>query len=102
MSPKKPMFHHNRYLSWFFLLFYGDLNTTRFDWFIKPFSGYVNRFSMNSIKHSFSKHSFSFDERSPLAILTGTSAHVAIFLAARWKGLTYVFRFFKRDCICSS
>ena len=29
----------------------------------------------------------------------GSLAHVAIFLAAPWKGLTYVFRFFKSDSI---
>ena len=53
---------------------------------------------MNAFKHS---SPFSPEESSPLAILTSTSAPVTIFLAVPWKGLTYVFRFFKSDCICS-
>ena len=54
---------------------------------------------MNSIKHYLPLY---FDESSPLTTLKGTSAHETIFLAAPGKGLTYVIRFFKSDCLWSS
>ena len=63
-----------------------------------PFSGDVYRFSLNSFRHS---PPSTLEGSSPFAIRTGISAHVAIFLAAPWKGLTYLFRFFKSGCSCS-
>ena len=49
------------------------------------------------------KHStpFLLEDSSPLTILTGISAPVAIFFDALWKRLTYVSSFFKSDYICS-